>query len=153
MRTNLLILSLVLLVSACAATPDVRPTDMPGASAEAAQHALAMVGTPYRYGGSSPSGFDCSGLVVYAFSRAGARNLPRTAAELEERSRPIELSELRPGDLLFFRLYGRKTSHVGLYVGDSAFVHAPSSGKGVERVGFDHVYWSSRIERAGRLEF
>ncbi len=119
----------------------------------AVHNALAMIGTPYRYGGASPRGFDCSGLVVYSFARAGARGLPRTAAALEQRARPIALSALRPGDLLFFRLAGARTSHVALYVGDGAFVHAPSSGKRVERVALDHVYWSTRLGRAGRLDF
>ena len=62
------------------------------------------------------------------------------------------MGELRPGDLLFFRFGGSRTSHVALYVGDGAFVHAPSSGKRVERVRFDHVYWGPRVRRAGRLE-
>ena len=111
-----------------------------------------MVGAPYRYGGSTPRGFDCSGLVVYSYARAGLTGLPRTAAALEDASEPIAIDALRPGDLLFFQLAGRsKTSHVALYVGDREFVHAPSSGGRVERVGFDHVYWGPRIQRAGRL--
>lgn len=115
--------------------------------------ATAMIGTPYRYGGSSPRGFDCSGLVVYSYAQAGHRGLPRSASALERRARPIAVSELRPGDLLFFHLEGKKASHVGIYVGDRSFVHAPSSGKRVERVSFDHVYWGPRLELAGRLEF
>ena len=76
---------------------------------------------------------------------------PRSAARLERLARPVPLPELEPGDLLFFRLSGKKTSHVAIYVGDRSFVHAPSSGKRVERVSFDHVYWAPRIARAGRL--
>ena len=110
-----------------------------------------MIGTPYRYGGASASGFDCSGLVVYSYANTGISKLPHSAVELERRARPIPLKELEPGDLLFFRLSGKKTSHVALYVGDRAFVHAPSRGKRVERVSFDHVYWGPRIRRAGRL--
>ncbi len=117
----------------------------------AARTAEAMIGAPYRYGGSSPSGFDCSGLVVYSYARAGVSGLPRSAASLERAARPVALADLEPGDLLFFRLGGKKTSHVALYVGDRAFVHAPSSGKRVERVSFDHVYWAPRIARAGRV--
>ncbi len=117
----------------------------------AARTAEAMIGAPYRYGGSSPSGFDCSGLVVYSYARAGVSGLPRSAASLERVARPVALADLEPGDLLFFRLGGKKTSHVALYVGDRAFVHAPSSGKRVERVSFDHVYWAPRIARAGRV--
>ncbi len=110
-----------------------------------------MIGAPYRYGGSSPAGFDCSGLVVYSYAKAGVANLPRSAASLEAATRPVRLEDVEPGDLLFFRLGGKKTSHVALYVGDRSFVHAPSSGKRVEKVGFDHVYWSAHLGRAGRL--
>jgi cell wall-associated NlpC family hydrolase len=117
----------------------------------AARVAESMIGAPYRYGGASPRGFDCSGLVVYSFATAGFAGLPRSAASLEHMARPISLDALEPGDLLFFALSGRKTSHVGLYVGDRAFVHAPSGGKRVERVSFDHVYWAPRLSRAGRL--
>jgi cell wall-associated NlpC family hydrolase len=118
-----------------------------------ARTATAMIGAPYRYGGSSPRGFDCSGLVVYSYAQAGRSGLPRSASALERRARPIALSELRPGDLLFFHLEGKKASHVAIYVGDRSFVHAPSSGKRVEKVHFDHVYWGPRLALAGRLEF
>jgi len=117
----------------------------------AARTAEAMIGAPYRYGGASPAGFDCSGLVVYSYAAAGISGLPRTAASLERATRPVRLSALERGDLLFFRLDGAKTRHVAMYVGNRAFVHAPSGGKRVERVSFDHVYWSARLERAGRL--
>lgn len=117
----------------------------------AAKAAVEMLGKPYRPGGASPRGFDCSGLVVYSFARAGVRRLPHKAAALERLARPVELSMLEPGDLLFFRLRRRKTSHVAIYIGDRAFVHAPSSGRSVERIGFDHRWWGPRIARAGRL--
>ncbi|MDJ0850804.1 MAG: C40 family peptidase [Myxococcota bacterium] len=123
------------------------------ARSAAARTAEAMIGAPYRYRGSTPKGFDCSGLVVYSYAEAGVSGLPRSAASLERVARPVSLTELEPGDLLFFQLSGKKTSHVALYVGDRAFVHAPSSGKRVERVSFDHVYWAPRIDRAGRLEY
>jgi cell wall-associated NlpC family hydrolase len=121
------------------------------ARAAAAEVAASLVGAPYRFGGSSPSGFDCSGLVVYSFGRAGIEGLPHSAAHLERLTRPISLEDLRPGDLLFFRLSANKTSHVAIYIGDRVFVHAPSSGSRVERVNFDHLYWASRLGRAGRL--
>jgi cell wall-associated NlpC family hydrolase len=113
--------------------------------------AESLVGAPYRRGGRGPAGFDCSGLVVYSFARAGLRGLPRSAEDLEIAAEPVQLGEIRPGDLLFFRLDGRSTSHVAIYVGDRSFVHAPSRGKRVERIGFDHVYWGPRLARAGRL--
>jgi cell wall-associated NlpC family hydrolase len=114
---------------------------------------MSMIGAPYRYGGSSPRGFDCSGLVVYSFARTGVSGLPHSAADLHDLARPVSLRELEPGDLLFFRLGGQKPSHVAIYVGGDTFVHAPSSGKRVEKVGLDHVYWGPRLGQAGRLEF
>ena len=110
-----------------------------------------MIGTSYRYGGASAAGFDCSGLVVYSYARAGIGGLPHSVERLENRAKPVALTNLEPGDLLFFQLSGKKSSHVAIYVGDRAFVHAPSSGKRVERVSFDNVYWGPRIRRAGRL--
>ncbi len=129
------------------------PTARGGDRAAVVRTATAMIGAPYRYGGSSPRGFDCSGLVVYSYAEAGYFGLPRSATALERRARPIALSELRPGDLLFFHLEGKKASHVAIYVSDRSFVHAPSSGKRVEKVSFDHVYWGPRLELAGRIEF
>jgi cell wall-associated NlpC family hydrolase len=110
-----------------------------------------MIGVPYRYGGSSPQGFDCSGLVVYSYAKGGLDGLPHSAVTLARLARPVTLDELQPGDLLFFALSGRKTSHVGIYVGGRTFVHAPSSGKRVETVSFDDLYWRGKLERAGRL--
>jgi len=116
---------------------------------EAALTATSMIGVPYRYAGSSPHGFDCSGLVTYSYSKAGLSGLPHSAKGLERRAQPVSLSQLEPGDLLFFDLEDKY--HVAIYVGDQAFVHAPSPGGHVERVSLDHVYWGSRIERAGRI--
>jgi cell wall-associated NlpC family hydrolase len=113
--------------------------------------AESLVGAPYRYGGRGPKGFDCSGLVLYSFAQAGIRGLPRSAEQLESAARRVDLAELRPGDLLFFRLDRKTTSHVAIYVGNRSFVHAPSRGKHVERVDFDHVYWGPRLAHAGRL--
>ena len=109
------------------------------------------MGAPYRYGGASVDGFDCSGLVVYSFARAGRPGLPHSVRRLDALARPVAIDALEVGDLLFFRLSGTKTSHVGIYLGDRRFVHAPSSGKSVEIVRFDHVYWGPRIALAGRL--
>jgi cell wall-associated NlpC family hydrolase len=117
--------------------------------------ALDMIGAPYRYGGRSPRGVDCSGLVVYSFGRAGIAGLPHSVAALAHRARPVSLAQIEPGDLLFFDLEekdGKKgASHVAIYVGDRTFVHAPSSGKRVEAVSFDHVYWSRHLGRAGSI--
>ena len=135
------------------APPRSAPVTSRSTGADVARAAESMIGAPYRYGGSSPRGFDCSGLVRYSYAKAGITGLPRTTSALERHARPISLAELEPGDLLFFRLSGKKTSHVAIYVGDRAFVHAPSDGKRVEKVPFDHVYWGPRLRRAARLEF
>lgn len=113
--------------------------------------AQGVVGHPYRRGARGPEAFDCSGLVAYSFARAGIEGLPRKAEDLERAAKPVALAALEPGDLLFFRLDGRKTSHVAIYVGERHFVHAPSRGKRVERIDFDNVYWGPRLARAGRI--
>ena len=155
-RTPIVAASVLATALACAAPqgPEPSPSPAPRAAAERAavvRAARSVVGAPYRHGGATPRGFDCSGLVVYSFSRAGVRGLPRSAEHLERASAPVDLAEILPGDLLFFRLDGRKTSHVAIYVGERSFVHAPSRGKRVERIDFDHVYWGPRLAHAGRI--
>jgi cell wall-associated NlpC family hydrolase len=150
---------LLMLMVGCAGAP--RPAEVPERSnealsgrelgARAAEIARSLAGSPYRFGGTSPDGFDCSGLVVYSFARAGRQGLPHSVSGLDELSRPVRVDALEPGDLLFFRLAGMRKSHVGIYLGDQRFVHAPSSGKSVEVVPFDHVYWGPRIGLVGRL--
>lgn len=115
--------------------------------------ALEMIGTPYKWGGSSPEGFDCSGLVLYSYGAAGVTGLPHSTRRLQQVATPMRVSEVEPGDLLFFQLSGKKAAHVGIYVGQRQFVHAPSSGKQVEKVSFDHVYWGPQLRQAsaGRI--
>lgn len=113
--------------------------------------ATTLVGTPYRYGGDSPqAGFDCSGLIYYAYGQNG-REVPRTVLGQYRASAPVLPRELRPGDLVFFRTEQRRVSHVGIYLGDGRFVHAPSSGRNVSIGRVDHPYWRKRFIRGGRL--
>ncbi|MDH5409558.1 MAG: C40 family peptidase, partial [Gammaproteobacteria bacterium] len=113
--------------------------------------AKEMLGVRYRYGGQNPvSGFDCSGLVLFSYNRAGV-NLPRTTIGQFKYSRPIKKSQMRAGDLLFFRISRSRISHVGIYLGDNEFIHAPSSGKKVSIGRLDSPYWSKRFVRAGRV--
>ncbi|MEM7432570.1 MAG: C40 family peptidase [Pseudomonadota bacterium] len=114
----------------------------------AARIALDQLGTPYRYGGSSPSGFDCSGLVQYSYSRAGLA-LPRTTQALWNDTQTVAARDMRVGDLLFFSIDG-KMSHVGMYIGNRKFVHAPSSGKYVSVANLDSGYYRNRLLRVGR---
>lgn len=114
------------------------------------QAARQQIGAPYHYGGDTPGGFDCSGLVHYAYQRAGIK-VPRTTAGLLRRAHRVRLSQLRPGDVLFFRVDPPKISHVGLYVGNGRFVHAPSSGERVSYASLNNQYWQHHIVAAGRF--
>jgi cell wall-associated NlpC family hydrolase len=107
---------------------------------------------PYRYGGGSPDGFDCSGLVRYSYERGGVE-LPHSSRAQYATTQRIPLDQLEPGDLLFFTFRGRNVSHVGIYVGDNEFVHAAKTTRRVERVRFDHPYWKRQIQLAGRVRW
>lgn len=111
--------------------------------------ATRMLGTPYRYGGSSPRGFDCSGLVYYAYHQTGVP-VPRTTRAQQRHARPVFVAHIQPGDLLFFRHGKRAVAHVGIYSGHSQFIHAPSSGKRVSYARLDNPYWQQRLVGAGR---
>jgi len=138
-----------LMLAACASAPTAPVTD-PGSAERAAGNALKMVGKPYRYGGSSPAGFDCSGLIQYSYKQAGV-SLPRSTDELLRTSQPLRGAHLRRGDLLFFDQEGKKKSHVGIYLGDGRFVHAPSSGKQVRTDRLDSPYWKKHLSEARRI--
>ncbi len=141
------------LMQGCASTPPPAkahtPSKAPGhLGHRAAAVALDQVGVPYQYGGDSPSGFDCSGLVHYSYARAG-KALPRTTGQLWNSTHPVDRDELQRGDLLFFNIDG-KMSHVGMYVGDRRFVHAPSSGRRVTIASLDSPYYRTALIRGGR---
>lgn len=124
---------------------------VPPLASRAADHALAMVGKPYRYGGNTPKGFDCSGLVQYSYARVGVK-LPRGTHKLLQVSQPVSRANLKRGDLVFFMQDGRRSSHVALYLGDGRFVHAPSRGKHVHVAGFHDAYWQRHFTEARRIE-
>ena len=148
-------LLLAALLAALAACTPFRP-DLPGESAKADPgYALLLaaqsrIGAPYRYGGSGPDAFDCSGLVHYVHGQLGIA-VPRTAAEQFAAATPVQRSELRPGDLVFFRLDSRDVSHVGIYAGDDRFVHAPQSGGHVRMASLDDDWYRKRYAGAGRF--
>jgi len=106
--------------------------------------ASRMIGTPYRYGGNNPRGFDCSGLVQYTHAHAGL-SIPRTTGEQWRYADRPRRRHLLPGDLVFFDLGSQKASHVGIYEGGGVFIHAPSSGKRVSRASLDNPYWQNRM--------
>lgn len=150
------ILAALLLAAGCAGTPArdapaVEPQPAPGdARGPIVQLALSMVGVQYRYGGAHPrDGFDCSGLVYYAYTSNG-HGVPRTSREQFDAARKITLGEAAEGDLLFFRDQ-EKLSHVGIYLGDGRFVHAPSSGGSVSVANIDAPYYQRNLVAVGRL--
>lgn len=115
--------------------------------------AMAQIGVPYRWGGSSPqTGFDCSGLIGYVFNNSMNIKLPRSTTEMMRLKAPvIERSRLRSGDIVFFATSGgRRVSHAGIYVGDNRFVHAPSSGGKVRIDSLDMPYWNKAYLQAKR---
>ena len=111
--------------------------------------AMQMVGVPYLWGGSTPTGFDCSGLVQYAYSNAGLQ-LPRTAAAQFAASTPLTLENAVAGDLLFFNDRNRP-SHVAIYLGEGRFVHAPNGGSRVSLDNLASSYWRTHFSGAGRI--
>lgn len=131
--------------------PSVVP-DNPQAANDVLMRALGLVGTPYRYGGNTPEGgFDCSGLVTYVFRDVLDLRLPRTSRELAEVQGPkIAPAALAAGDLVFFGSRG-SVSHVGIYVGEGRFVHAPSSGGTVRLDHLDGPYWRDHYSGARRV--
>jgi cell wall-associated NlpC family hydrolase len=112
--------------------------------------AIAQLGTPYRYGGADRGGFDCSGLVYHVYRELGF-DVPRTAAAQYAAARHLTRSELRPGDLVFFRTRGGGVSHVGIYAGEDRFVHAPQTGRTVELRSLDDGYYGEHFAGGGRL--
>ncbi|MDD3608792.1 MAG: C40 family peptidase [Halothiobacillaceae bacterium] len=113
--------------------------------------ALAQRGRPYRNGGDTPAGFDCSGLVSYAYGNAGY-TLPRSASDQFNATRRVPKGKLEVGDLVFFKLRGSRISHVGIFLGGDKFLHAPSSGKRVEVARMSDPYWHKRYVGAGRVD-
>ena len=130
-----------------------QPTALSAMSNEVLMRAIGLVGTPYRYGGNTPDGgFDCSGLVGFVFLDAAGLRLPRSTRELIEIDAPgIEHDNLQPGDLVFFNPGGGKTSHIGIYVGEGRFVHAPSSGGTVRLDVLESDYWKRSYMGAKRV--
>jgi cell wall-associated NlpC family hydrolase len=114
---------------------------------KAAQLAQQAIGVPYRYGGASPSGFDCSGLVFYVYHSLGVP-VPRTSLLQHQAAKPVAQKDLRPGDLVFFYT---SVEHVGIYIGDNEFVHAPRTGKNVTKRSLREPYFALAFAGGGRV--
>lgn len=116
-------------------------------------NAMQLIGVRYRWGGNSPqSGLDCSGFVRYVFNDTFGFLLPRKSAQMSKVGLEIGKEELRPGDLVFFNTMRHAFSHVGIYVGDNKFIHAPSRGKSIRVDDMTKVYWEKRYNGARRVD-
>ncbi len=147
-RRLLGIVVLVSAVAACGTQQSAIRSPSESIGEQAVVVALQQLGVPYRYGGATPSGFDCSGLVQYSYSRVG-KSVPRTTQALWKNAQPVSQGQMRAGDLLFFNIAG-KMSHVGMYIGSDQFVHAPSTGKVVSVASLRSNYYRKALIRAGR---
>ena len=157
---------LLLLLAGCSSTPEPRAEPAPAPSREwdggggassmrnrgetLADFALRLRGTPYRYGGATLDGFDCSGLVFYAHRQLGVV-VPRTSRDQAKQAESIKPRKLRRGDLVFFKIGSRKVNHVGIYIGDHQFVHAPGAGKPVAINSLDDEFYADAFFSAGRF--
>jgi cell wall-associated NlpC family hydrolase len=154
---GVLLVAVSMSFAGCSTAPYRAPTQPPAAAPVAtdagiaiAQRAQQLVGSRYRYGGSGPDAFDCSGLVYYVHTALGIA-VPRTAAEQRAAASPVKRAALQPGDLVFFRDSGPTITHVGVYTGDGVFVHAPKSGRNVSYASLYDEYYQENFAGAGRL--
>lgn len=116
--------------------------------------AMGLLGVAYRYGGNSAgTGFDCSGFMQHIFKRSMQISLPRTSAEQAKMGVHVNRANLQPGDMVFFRTMGRgRISHVGLYIGNNRFIHAPRSGKRIEITSLGNKYWNAKYAFGRRVK-
>lgn len=147
---QILVAALVLLLAGCAGSSRRSDPETEALRHQIVLEALGQVGRPYRLGGTTPAGFDCSGLVLHVYAQAGLQ-LPRTAREQHDAGRRIKLDDAEPGDLLFYSFEGRKVDHVAIYLGDDQAVHAPASGRSVIVASVHLAYWKKHFVDAVRI--
>ncbi|WP_349251942.1 C40 family peptidase [Azoarcus sp. L1K30] len=164
-RPSLPLALLLALLAGCSTTPPPHPTqssrpevphapdreyfslDAPAQKLELVLYAMGLLDTGYRFGGRNPeAGLDCSGMVSYIVEQISGRKLPHNAASIADQTRPIDQVEMQPGDLVFFNTQRRRHSHMGIYIGDGKFIHAPSSRGAVRVERLDSRYFAPRID-------
>lgn len=143
----------VVVVQKVAPEPEPEVVEQSSPQEDALAQALDQLGARYRYGGASPqAGFDCSGLVHYAFQNTLSVDLPRSSRAMSRMDQPtVKRADLQPGDLIFFKI-GGQVSHVGMYVGDDQFLHANRSGGKVRIDNLSDRYWQNHFFLAKRVE-
>jgi len=141
------------LQSTQAGSYSIDEADWPDQAREVLVYALRLNGIRYQYGGNTPeSGFDCSGFVRYVFQQASNLNLPHSAKAISQIGQSIPRNQLQAGDLVFFNTLSSAFSHVGIYLGNNRFIHAPTSGGGVRVEDMQKSYWQNRFDGAQRIE-
>lgn len=139
-------------LAACSTLPSSSVSSRPGHSMEGLEvvmFALGLMDTGYRFGGKNPeAGLDCSGMVSFVFREAANLHVKGSAAQIASVGRTVPSDEIRPGDLVFFNTQNRPYSHVGIYIGDGRFVHAPSTSGKVRVDRLDNSYFATRFEEA-----
>ncbi len=134
------------------ATQDSRVDAFFSRASDLVLNAMGFMGIPYKWGGATPeAGFDCSGFVQFVFRQATGVILPRSSFDQVHHGISVTRDELQPGDLVFFNTMRARFSHVGIYIGENRFIHAPSRGKAVEIVDITNSYWQMRYNGARRL--
>lgn len=151
-----------LLTTACStqtpylAQPTAPPSAQPPESAAAREkandivlYALGLIDSGYRYGGKNPeAGLDCSGMVSHIYRQAAGIRVSGSAADIAKLGRPVAISQLKPGDLVFFNTRNKPYSHVGIYIGDGRFVHAPNSHGKIRTESLTQGWFAQRLEEA-----
>jgi cell wall-associated NlpC family hydrolase len=148
----------IIFLSACSSTPPKNKTPYPvskslnniqaqGAGLEVVMYALGLLDVNYQFGGNNPeAGLDCSGMVSFVYKNAVGAVLPHNAAQIANLARPVAMDQLQAGDLVFFNTLGKSFSHMGIYLGDGRFIHAPSSKGKIRVESLASPYFAQRFE-------